>query len=306
MEKPETPKTLARLANLPMDNTAFRQYVEYKKGQGDIDIFTPVSEPGLTHESFAIAGHIIEKEWEGILNKDEEEVLGERIPLDEEFWIHFEKKYIELARTEQQAMWDKAHATSEKMMREEPLDREEQILMRYSFLNMNREEGKGLGFPSFTDLILLYGRFAEVAPKVFKKVTGLEPSEEEYEHMLQDPSFQLLMTQLMNNNQAPSIAIAYRLLHFPEGVQENFEDPVATMTPDEFIIEYNETGPMLKISPEFIAQAHVDTAVSPRAKDPSLVIRRCPVLYTGKFKEMCAWMQTLVKYHYIDQKYSKQ
>ncbi|MES2985828.1 MAG: hypothetical protein V4686_01720 [Patescibacteria group bacterium] len=305
MEKPEQPKTLARLANLPIDNTAFRQYVEYKKGEGDVDIFREVQEPGLTHESFAIAGHIIEKEWEGIMGMNEEEMLGEKIPLDEEFWINFEKKYIELARVHQQAMWDKAYETSAKMMAGGELDREEQILMRFTFLNMNRNAGKGLGFPSFTDLVLLYGRFAEVAPKVFKNVTGLEPSEEEYEHMLQDSSFQTLMTQLMNNNQAPSISIAYKLLEFPEGVKEDFEDPVAKMIPEEFIIEYNETGPMLKISPGFIKEAHEYTAASPKAKDPSLVIRRCPVLYTGKFKEMCAWMHDLVKYHYIDQKYKE-
>ncbi len=268
-------------------------------------------------ESYVLSGFVIEQMWHDMkirpyfLSKAD----SPRIPLGKNFWSDFGKHYEEIdwAATRRfnlgiMDLLDKLNRV--KTGESWNLTFDEKMLLRWHYIKSLLVGKEWSGSPSTKDFIGIYTRLARAATERFVTQLGKEPSRAEYEHILKDPSFQGMMTQMMMNSRSALDVVLIEL--------ENREKPALGMgwdashafNPDCFEIIEKPDGPILqpdkKLFDDLRSNAAEYVAHIKEIRQESGKALRCPVVYTPIFTEMCDWMRHEFSHHYLDQKYSIQ
>ncbi|MES2966186.1 MAG: hypothetical protein V4668_00190 [Patescibacteria group bacterium] len=260
----------------------------------------------LAAESYAFSGLIIEKMWDDLKGRETTYSNNDsvRIPLTETFWKDFADTYITLAQTTKETLLEEAKIIFAKPKEEWTSD--ETLVARYFMVQFVNKDITNLGAPSFIDLISIYTRLAKVAEEKFFETNKREPSRDELVHVLSDSSFQKMMEQLMMNNRQTGVSLFAAL----EGTATpDTDDTSRSFKTNIFEIYQSDTGPCLRPKEQFMNRyRHVMKEHLARLKESNKDIQpvlRCPVIYTGKLKEMCDWLLHEFTFQYVDQKYPK-
>lgn len=270
-------------------------------------------------ETYTMHGFVLEQMWDdmrmrpNLLSKTDDP----RIPIGEHFWQDFVDKYcdfdwaaVQRFQLGKKDVLDKVRAKIDSHDENWNLSRDEKNLLRWHYLTSLYSE-KGSTSPSTSQFIGIYAHLARVAGDTFQKEFKREPEREEYEHMLADPSFQAMMTQMMmNSHLALNWVVAY-LIGVEEataGVDEIHTNMSRAYHLDCFKVLMRSDGPILQPNKEFFegmrdALTKWINEQKRLTKQPAKAMR-CPVVYTPTFKEMCDWMYHEFSHHYLDQKYA--
>jgi hypothetical protein len=259
----------------------------------------------LAIESYCFSGFMIEMLWEDMKKMPDTYSVADtpRIPIDENFWKNFADRYIAHEGPLKQALSDRCQAILARP--EESLNLDERMMVHWFWVK--HLQGEQLGVPSFTDLFSIYTRLARVANEKFKEDFGHEPSREEYTHMLTHESFRQIMEQLMMNSRFGLHPVMG--LMEGNGIMPNTDDTSRIFTTEFFEIRMVDGKPILAPKEEQIQKYRAAVAIfvqkiKEKGQNAGLVLR-CPVIYTGKFKEMVDWLNGEFTHHYLDQKYSR-
>lgn len=142
-----------------------------------------------------------------------------------------------------------------------------------------------------SDLIVMFGRMMGVAPVVFRRDAGRAPSEEELFGLFRHPSIMRFFLEIMSNGREATLPLIAKLEGFPKA---NLDDLNREFGAEFFEVRRESGVRILRIKPSVVLEHRAQIAQAtdeilrqgknlPRAMD-------CPVLYTGKFKEMYAWV----------------
>lgn len=159
---------------------------------------------------------------------------------------------------------------------------------------------RGVPFPSMNDLIVFFGRLAQVAPAVFRRDAGREIAPQELFGLLRHPYMLKLCTELMSNDRKSTHPLFARL----EGASKaDLNDVNRTFDPSCFEI-FEERGiQSLRIKSDIMAAhcSHYAKAAQRRKKrkKDSPRVLGCPVLYTGEFRNMYEWLCELFENWYL-------
>ncbi len=149
----------------------------------------------------------------------------------------------------------------------------------------------GLSFPSMADLVTLFGRIAHIAPTVFKRDIGREPTQEELFALLRQPYVMRLFVDMMTCDR-PSLQPLLATLEGTERMDLN--DTGRTFTAECFAVSIVEGRPVLHVRPEVVAgfRGAFEKANRRRTKSGKVSpeMLGCPALYSGKFRDMFNWV----------------
>lgn len=176
----------------------------------------------------------------------------------------------------------KQRVTVDKQMSEE-----DQSFLAFGMLSRSRHGSEAVPMVSMADLVVMFGRAAEVAPSVFRRDIGRTPSTGELVAMLRRPHLMRLFVEMMSNGRDA----VYPLFAMLEGeTQPDLDDTSRTFKAECFEVREEQGGYSLRLR-EGLAAAYR----SARPPTPPHRLRGeeplgCPALYTGKFREMYEWI----------------
>jgi hypothetical protein len=175
------------------------------------------------------------------------------------------------------------------------------MLVCYAALMVQRSrhlrlERTGVAFPSMADLPTLLARMARVAPLLFRRDVGREPNRDELHALLAHPNTLRMFLAIMVNDRKATYPL-FRL--FESKGKINLNDLRGRFVPDGFTLHRDGDARWISIQPEMLAshRALHEKAARRRLKrdQPPRPALGCPVLYTGKFRNMYDWTLELME-----------
>jgi hypothetical protein len=254
-------------------------------------------------QTYATASIVIEQIWEHIKNLPVEKLHEELkqkygSPLHEYRTLNFIDVHLGLLEAIKRQVVAEAFDRHEKKIKK----KEDDLLICFFAVGSRRSKTfrapkhlkqglNGLSFPSMADLVTIFGRIAHIAPTVFRRDLGREPSEEELFALLRQPYFMRLFVDMMKCDRKT----LFPLLTLLEGSKRlDLNDTGRTFTADCFMVSTMKGDHVLHLRPEVIAgfRSALERAAHRRARrgKSTLGMLGCPALYTGKFREMSDWV----------------
>ncbi len=251
-----------------MDHSAYQEFGRLQTENPDIDLFKlPMLESGevdmrkIEAESYALNAYLIQMQWNRVKNIEPFSISKEKIGENYLFWIIFKQMYLLFFKTVGEELRIKMKESVEKFIEHNNvhiLTKEEKVLCRaFLIFNLDKKTDGGIHVPIFSDLILFYTNFSEVAFSLFEKDKKRPPSQEEFLHILKHKSFLNRFIQFMHNNKMHSIPASYFLFDDEDKVAEIGEPQAEDFfNMKHFFIEYENDLPILKMKESTIKEMH--------------------------------------------------
>lgn len=269
-----------------------------RNADGELD------QDAITVEAYTLASVIIENMWKHFRDEPGTYSTPEsnRLPLTDTFWKDFADHYITVIGVEKQRVYNE----SEKAFTDPAVTPTQADMAAGRYMYIKILETGEPGLPSFIDFVSIYTRLARAIEEAHVQQTGEVPSRAAYEQALKNTSLHNMMAEMMLNSRDASLYLMTLLEG--KGVNANTDDTSRSFDPKWFTLEGDVTEGTLALVPraeifEKIKPLIADLVQKRRISGSATAIKRCPVIYTGLFKEMCEWMNHEFTHHYLDQKY---
>lgn len=261
----------------------------------------------LAVEAYTLASVVIENMWQNL--KEHPDTFStpdsQRLPITDDFWKEFADHYIKITQAEK----DRTYRSAEKAFTTEDADPTQADIVAARYMYVKSLEIGQVGLPSFIDFVSIYTRLARAIEETSIKQTGELPTREEYEQSLANTSIHNMMAEMMLNSRDAT----FHLITALEGTGTNGDTDDTSRSFDakwfEFAGDVDEGTLALVPKQEVLVKVKpliADIMEKRRATSSPSSVKRCPVIYTGLFKEMCQWMTHEFTHHYLEQKYPRQ
>jgi len=265
-----------------------------------------LNKDALAVEAYTLASIVIENMWQNL--RDQPEIFStnesERLPITDDFWKEFADHYIEITQAEK----DRAFESSKEAFTNEDIEPTPADMAAARYMYVKMLDIEQLGLPSFIDFISIYTRLARAIEETSVAQTSELPTREEYEQALANTSVHNMMAEMMLNSRDATFYLITAL----EGTGQNgnTDDTSRSFDPKWFEFSGNvEEGTFSLVpKPEVFAKVKpliADAVEKHRSDNSPSSVKRCPVIYTGLFKEMCQWMNHEFTHHYLDKQYPR-
>lgn len=305
------------LDNLPFDQRPLEARKRLRtEGLSIADVFDEslfrdengeLNKDAIVVETYTLASIIIENMWQNLKKHPDTFSTPEspRLPITDEFWKEFADHYIRIAQAER----DRTYASVLKAFSDKGAEPTQADIVAARYIHVKKLEIGRPGLPSFLDFVSIYTRLARAIEETSMRQNGTLPTREEYELALTNTSLHDMMAEMMLNSRDASL----HLLTILEGTDAsgNPEDTSRSFDSQWFRLvgSLDDSTLALVPKPEVFAQAKpliADALKKLRDDNSPSSVKRCPVIYTGLFKEMCQWMNHEFTHHYLEQKYPRQ
>jgi hypothetical protein len=266
-----------------------------------------LNKDALEVEAYTLASVVIENMWQnlrehpGTFSSSE----SEQLPITDNFWKEFADHYIKITQAEKQRTYD----SSERAFTNADVKPTQADMAAARYMFVKQLDIGQLGLPSFIDFISIYTRLARAIEETAVAQNGKLPTREEYEQALENTSLHNMMAEMMLNSRDATFCLITVL----EGTEKNgnTDDTSRSFDPKWFtLVGTVEDGSLSLVpKPELFVKIKpiIANAVEKhRTNNSPSSVKRCPVIYTGLFKEMCQWMNQEFTHHYLEQRYPKQ
>ncbi|MDA8597195.1 hypothetical protein N9L26_02555 [Candidatus Pacebacteria bacterium] len=261
----------------------------------------------LEVEAYTLASVVIENMWQNLREHPDtfSTPESERLPITEDFWKEFADHYIEITQAEK----DRTFASSQEAFFNEDIEPTQADMAAARYMYVKMLDIEQLGLPSFIDFISIYTRLARAIEETSVIQTGVLPTREEYELALANTSLHNMMAEMMLNSRDATFYLITALEG--TGKNGNTDDTSRSFDPRWFEFAGNAEDGSLSLVPKPEVFAKVKPLIAEateqhRQKNSPAAVKRCPVIYTGLFKEMCQWMNHEFTHQYLDQRYPMQ
>jgi len=265
---------------------------------GDLD------KDALEVEAYTLASVVIENMWCNLREHPDtfSSPDDERLPITDDFWKEFADHYIDITQAEKDRTFD----SSKEAFTNDDIEPTQADMAAARYMFIKQLDIGELGLPSFIDFVSIYTRLARAIEETQTIQSNESLTRAAYEQALANTSLHNMMAEMMLNSRQATFYLITTLEG--TGEQGNTDDTSRSFDPKWFEFSGSvEDGTFALVpKPEVFAKVKdllADLVEKTRSEDTPSAVKRCPVIYTGLFKEMCQWMNHEFKHQYLDQRY---